>query len=395
MSGTVKRISKYTAITSSSVAVIAPTLYSAIIRDFPYGSTEFRDFGRDDNNEGDSDSFVQALLGSNGLPLSTLTDTSYSRKIYSADSFAQWYTKPDVLSLNLDATETLDAGFFGFINYNKFPFTKQTSSAGGYFNRYCWTSEVHTKLTYDVAESSSNPTRIRVNSDDDIWVFLNGKLIINRAGIPGGGEEVNLREIDHGLTGETGTADLAIFHAERREYDASLSVQSSTPMAPVYVYQVIADKRFNALTPQFSLAPGYPAGMTIDPNTGKILWDYSAGTIGNTYTFTINVSDSKLNTDTQTVSLFLGAKPSFTATPESFQSVILGDGFTLTCAATGTPAPTYQWYLNGNPIDGATSTTYTVTSSAYANSGNYTVKATNIIGTASADAYVYVYEEFE
>lgn len=391
VSGTVRRVAKYTAITSSSVATICPTVFPSIIRDFPYKKTEYPDFGRGNNNDGDMSSFVQSTLGVNGLPLSTLTDTNDSRKIYSAESFSKWYTKPDTLSLNLDATEPLDSGWYGFRNIQKFPFTVETSSAGGYFNQFCWTTEVHTKLTYDVDPESSNPTKVRVDSDDDIFVFLNGKLIISRAGIPGGYQEVTLRDIEHGLSGNTGIADLAIFHAERREFSAALHVQSSTAMTPVYVYQVIADTRFPSLTPQFSLADGHPFGMSIDSSTGKILWDYSSGTLGTTYTFTVNVSDGKQNTDSQTVNLTLGTKPTFTTQPSS-QWILLGDGFTLSAAATGIPAPTYQWFKNDTPIDGATSATYTVTSASLDDDANYTVKATNAIGTASASAYIFVYE---
>lgn len=48
---------------------------------------------------------------------------------------------------------------------------------------------------------------------------------------------------------------------------------------------------------------------------------------------------------------------------------------------TSTPAATYQWYRNGQPINGATNSTYEVTSN-----GNYTVKAGNGVDCNSFSA---------
>src|SRR6202034_3181051 len=44
----------------------------------------------------------------------------------------------------------------------------------------------------------------------------------------------------------------------------------------------------------------------------------------------------------------------------------------------------YQWNLNGTPIPGATSPTYTVSSAQAANSGNYTVTVTNGAGSVTS-----------
>jgi gliding motility-associated-like protein len=54
-----------------------------------------------------------------------------------------------------------------------------------------------------------------------------------------------------------------------------------------------------------------------------------------------------------------------------------GGSFSLNVAATGLGTLSYQWYLDGNPITGATSSTYSVASSTASQTGSYTVKVTS------------------
>ncbi len=68
------------------------------------------------------------------------------------------------------------------------------------------------------------------------------------------------------------------------------------------------------------------------------------------------------------------------------QSVAIGSPFSLTVAATGTGALSYQWYLNGAAIAGAVNSTYTVLSASTADSGSYTVKVTSGSGSVTSAA---------
>ncbi|MBI2517080.1 MAG: ExeM/NucH family extracellular endonuclease [Opitutae bacterium] len=79
------------------------------------------------------------------------------------------------------------------------------------------------------------------------------------------------------------------------------------------------------------------------------------------------------------------AAPAFTTQPAA-QTVTVGDSVTFTAAASGYPAPTYQWLHNGAPIPGATSTALTLGNVTTANAGSYTVAATNSQGAATSDA---------
>lgn len=93
-----------------------------------------------------------------------------------------------------------------------------------------------------------------------------------------------------------------------------------------------------------------------------------------------------VDTDNSTVrTAGVPAAPVITTQPQS-QSVTTGASFTLTVKATGRPAPTYQWQLNGAVIFGATNDTYTVSSAGAANAGDYTVVVTNALGSVTSNS---------
>jgi hypothetical protein len=67
-----------------------------------------------------------------------------------------------------------------------------------------------------------------------------------------------------------------------------------------------------------------------------------------------------------------------------------GKKFTLDLrSATGTPAPVYQWSLNGDAIEGADEAMYSVDSMGPEHSGTYTCKISNIAGDETwEEAYI-------
>jgi type II secretory pathway component GspD/PulD (secretin) len=75
--------------------------------------------------------------------------------------------------------------------------------------------------------------------------------------------------------------------------------------------------------------------------------------------------------------------PSVTAQPTG-QTVVNGANATFSVTAEGTPPLSYQWYFNGNAIDGATGADYTITGVTTNNEGNYMVVITNACGTVTS-----------
>jgi hypothetical protein len=95
-----------------------------------------------------------------------------------------------------------------------------------------------------------------------------------------------------------------------------------------------------------------------------------------------------LTNTTQPVSLSVGplAAPVITTQPQS-QSVAATSSVTFSVVASGIPAPTYQWQLNGSPISGATGTSFTLQQASFG-LGSYTVVVTNSLGSATSNPAV-------
>ncbi len=75
--------------------------------------------------------------------------------------------------------------------------------------------------------------------------------------------------------------------------------------------------------------------------------------------------------------------PVISAQPRS-QTVASGARVELSVMADGAPAPSYQWYFNGVARSGATGSTLVIANADTANAGDYTVTATNALGTVTS-----------
>lgn len=75
--------------------------------------------------------------------------------------------------------------------------------------------------------------------------------------------------------------------------------------------------------------------------------------------------------------------PTITQQPASGTAAI-GRSYQLTVQASGSPTLQYQWYKDGQPIPGATESTYTITNVRDNDAGAYKVRVTNSCGTVES-----------
>ncbi|MEX2043739.1 MAG: immunoglobulin domain-containing protein, partial [Opitutus sp.] len=132
-----------------------------------------------------------------------------------------------------------------------------------------------------------------------------------------------------------------------------------------------------------------PPGMSFSGKNSATLVLSGTPTTAGSYVATIRAHNSNpvLSTATFTYTVNVGAgessAPVITTQPAS-RSVSLVGSATFTAAASGNPAPTYQWQKNGAAIPGATGASLAVNNVQSADAGFYTVVATNSAGSATS-----------
>jgi len=76
----------------------------------------------------------------------------------------------------------------------------------------------------------------------------------------------------------------------------------------------------------------------------------------------------------------------FSSQPHATLPISIGSPLSLTTSATGPKPLTFQWYLNGTAIPGATTSNYTVPIASTSDIGSYTVTVTSPLGTLTSQA---------
>jgi hypothetical protein len=110
-------------------------------------------------------------------------------------------------------------------------------------------------------------------------------------------------------------------------------------------------------------------GVGLGSFTNSALTIFNASS-ANAGTYFCRVTNACGSVDSNTISVTVGSAPTISLHPTS-ATVCAPAGVTLSVFASSSPAPTYQWRLNGGAIPGATSSTFALASTSAANAGSY------------------------
>lgn len=176
------------------------------------------------------------------------------------------------------------------------------------------------------------------------------------------------------------------------------------PTAPFFLGQLADTTVVVGANATFTAAvDGYPTpslqwqknNVNLPGETGSSLVLTSVALVdsGSTYRVVATNASGTVTGNSATLTVVTGAAPVFSLQPAS-QAVTTGTTVVLTSAATGAPAPTFQWQkngsniTNGSNISGATTNTLTLTAVTGTNAGSYTVVATNVVASTPSSAAV-------
>lgn len=194
-----------------------------------YGSDEqlgqnFR-YGLDRN-------IVQSTIGGDRKPVFKGTTKSTTTKQY----FDQWYRDVNGVNQKMDYTIVLrdddGDGTYTYQSSSFFPLDGKLFGDQGRSHNYHFTFEVHNQFTY-IPGTPTKPRTFKFTGDDDVWVYLNGKKVIDLGGVHSAeSQEVNLDELADELGLIPGrTYDFDFFFAERHTTKSNFRIDTSIAFA--------------------------------------------------------------------------------------------------------------------------------------------------------------------
>jgi len=208
---------------------------SATIRDFDVSHPDFETYAGDAAYPG----LVKDLLGTDNKPV--YAHGGATPQTSGPEAFAQWYN--DVPGVNFTyeielPLEEVRPGVYGFGGPGFFPvdgmgFGNSGEDLQGASHNFHFTTEVHTEFPYRGGEVFT------FQGDDDMWLFVNGRLAIDLGGLHP--QQTGVLDLDakaQQLGLEIGNAyAMDIFHAERHTEASNFYLETTigcfhAPTAP-------------------------------------------------------------------------------------------------------------------------------------------------------------------
>jgi fibro-slime domain-containing protein len=210
--------------TDARPAVECGTL-AVTYRDF---RADHDDFEEIEARMGSDRGIVQATLGAGRKPV--YAHAGATRTVASPASFAWWYATDPNRAINVEVADHLvltedppGSGRFVFDDDSFFPIDGRGFETGATSNNFHFTSEVHAEFRYRGGE------RFTFRGDDDVFVFVNGRLALDLGGVHTPEEQT----IDFdGQAAALGLVvgqfyPLDIFHAERHTEQSNFRIETT------------------------------------------------------------------------------------------------------------------------------------------------------------------------